>query len=416
MTEHIVVLGDARRMSKVQGESVHLVVTSPPYWQLKDYGSRRQIGFRQSYEEYIDDLGKVWRECYRVLHPGCRLAINIGDQFSRATLYGRYKVMPIQAEIWRKCQCLGFDPMGTIIWQKVTTCNTSGGGTVMGSFPYPRNGILKIDYEHILLLRKPGEPPAVPDDVKDKARLTTEEWNQYFYGHWYFPGARQEEHIAVFPLELPRRLIRMFTFPGERVLDPFAGSGTTLLAARELGRSSIGYEIHPEFLPLIRKKLGFEGQGDLFLQEDSFKVVQASGAYSRRARGSPEGAPEPALPEPQGGYGSVIRKGDSRRREDYRRVSEVKDVRTFVLDSGEEVQLAGVLPNDRSEQEGMEFLKGFLRGQQVYVRRDGTLVYLHLKNRACVNSRLIRAGLADADLKSKYRLRRRFERYQAERS
>jgi len=126
----------------------------------------------------------------------------------------------------------------------------------MGSFPYPRNGIVKIDYEFILLFKKLGTPPKVSKTAKEQSKLTTEEWNEYFSGHWNFPGERQDKHLAMFPEELPKRLIRMFSFAGETVLDPFLGSGTTSLAAMNLKRNSCGYEINSEFLPVIREKLG----------------------------------------------------------------------------------------------------------------------------------------------------------------
>ena len=132
----------------------HLVITSPPYWQLKDYGSDEQIGFNDSYESYINNLNLVWKESFRVLHNGCRLCVNIGDQFARSVYYGRSKVIPIRTEIIKYCETIGFDYMGAIIWQKVTTTNTTGGATIMGSFPYPRNGILKLDYEFILIFTK----------------------------------------------------------------------------------------------------------------------------------------------------------------------------------------------------------------------------------------------------------------------
>ena len=256
LTRHRIIIGDSRRMQEVADESVHLVVTSPPYWQLKDYGSAEQIGYHDSYEEYINHLNLVWQECWRVLHPGCRLCINIGDQFARAAYYGRYKIMPIRTEIIKFCETIGFDYMGAIIWQKVTTCNTSGGATIMGSFPFPRNGILKLDYEFILIFKKPGTTPPVSVEVKEQSRMTTEEWNTYFHGHWNFPGEKQAKHLAMFPEELPRRLIKMFTFVGETVLDPFLGSGTTSLAAEKLSRDSIGYEINSRFLPVIGEKLG----------------------------------------------------------------------------------------------------------------------------------------------------------------
>ena len=125
-------------MNLLADRSVHLVVTSPPYWQLKDYGTENQIGFHESYESYINNLNLVWSECERVLHPGCRLCINIGDQFARSVYYGRYKVIPIRTEIIKFCETIGFDYMGAVIWQKVTTTNTTGGASIMGSFPYPR--------------------------------------------------------------------------------------------------------------------------------------------------------------------------------------------------------------------------------------------------------------------------------------
>jgi site-specific DNA-methyltransferase (adenine-specific) len=258
MSTHKIIQGDSRQMSLLADESVHLVVTSPPYWQLKDYGTNEQIGYHETYESYINNLNLVWRECHRVLHPGCRLCVNIGDQFARSVYYGRYKVIPIRTEIIKFCETVGFDYMGAVIWQKVTTTNTTGGATIMGSFPYPRNGILKLDYEFILLFKKQGQPPKPTPEQKEQSKMSTEDWNTYFAGHWNFPGVKQEGHLAMFPEELPARLIRMFTFAGDTVLDPFLGSGTTSLAARNLGRNSVGYEISPVFVPVIREKLDID--------------------------------------------------------------------------------------------------------------------------------------------------------------
>jgi len=244
------------RWQKLMKNLSNLIITSPPYWQLKDYGSADQIGFNDSYEDYINNLNLVWAECYRVLQDGCRLCINIGDQFARSVYYGRYKVIPIRTEIIKFCETLGFDYMGAIIWQKPTTMNTTGGATVMGSFPYPRNGIIKIDYEFILIFKKPGDSPKVSKEIKEQSKLSKEEWNEYFSGHWNFNGEKQIKHLAMFPEELPKRLIKMFSFVGDTVLDPFLGSGTTILAAKNLSRNSIGYEINPEFLPIIKEKVG----------------------------------------------------------------------------------------------------------------------------------------------------------------
>src|SRR4030066_1310128 len=255
LTHHKIIIGDSRWMKEVPDESVHLVITSPPYWQLKDYGNGKQIGFNDTYEEYINNLNLVWNECHRILHEGCRLCINIGDQFARSVYYGRYKVIPIRTEIIKFCETIGFDYMGAIIWQKVTTTNTTGGATVMGSFPYPRNGILKLDYEFILLFKKGGESPKVSKERKENSKLTTDEWNKYFQGHWNFGGAKQDGHLAMFPEELPKRLIKMFSFVGDNVLDPFLGSGTTALAEKNLNQNSFEYEINQDFLPVIKERL-----------------------------------------------------------------------------------------------------------------------------------------------------------------
>ena len=222
-------------MAEIDDESVRLIITSPPYWQLKDYGTKNQIGFDDSYEDYINNLNLVWNESYRVLSPGCRLCINIGDQFARSVYYGRYKVIPIRTEIIKFCETIGLDYMGAIIWQKVTTTNTTGGASIF---------------------KKPGALPQPPKNIKDKSMLTINEWNKYFAGHWNFNGVRQAQHLAMFPEELPKRLIKMFSFVEEAILDPFLGSGTTTLAAKNLGRNSIGYEINNNFLPLIKEKIG----------------------------------------------------------------------------------------------------------------------------------------------------------------
>jgi len=262
-TKHEIIFGDSRDMNQVDDKSVHLIITSPPYWQLKDYGHDNQIGFDDTYEAYINNLNLVWSECYRVLHKGCKLCINIGDQFARSVYYGRYKIIPIRTEIIKFCETIGFDYMGAIIWQKVTTSNTTGGASVMGSYPYPRNGILKLDYEFILIFKKLGKAPSPASEMKTQSKLTNEEWKEYFTGHWNFAGEKQNGHLAMFPEELPKRLIKMYSFVGETILDPFLGSGTTTLAAKNLHRNSIGYEINKSFKEQITKRLSLN-EDELF--------------------------------------------------------------------------------------------------------------------------------------------------------
>ena len=272
LTKHHLINGDSRNMSHIQNESVHLIVTSPPYWQLKDYGTYNQIGFNDTYESYINNLNLVWKECHRILMPGCRLCINIGDQFARSAYYGRYKVVPIHSEIIRFCETIGFDYMGSIVWQKPTSMHTTGGEKVMGSYPYPRGGIVKIDFEHILLFKKLGKAPKPSLRTKEESALTMEEWNEYFSSHWTFSGAKQNRHIAVFPEELPKRLIKMFSFVGDMVCDPFMGSGTTALAAANLGRNSIGYELNKDFRAFYKEKVidgCIDTQSDYSFSEDN---------------------------------------------------------------------------------------------------------------------------------------------------
>ena len=259
MTTHRVILADSREMPELDDRSVHLVVTSPPYWCIKDYSHPDQIGYEQPYEDYLDDIGGVLGECHRVLHPGCRAAVNIGDQYLRATEHGRYRVQPIPADIIGIGRRLGFDFMGNIIWQKTSTTHTTGGGSWMGSVYYPKDGHVTYEHEYIVLLRKRGRWPRPTPQQRQKSRLTKQQRSAWFRGTWRIQPEKQEEHAAMFPVEVPRRLIKMYSFFGETVLDPFLGSGTTCLAAAMEGRDSVGYEVNPDFEELIRRKLSASG-------------------------------------------------------------------------------------------------------------------------------------------------------------
>lgn len=421
-TNHKIIIGDSRSMKEVADESVHLVVTSPPYWQLKDYGFHGQIGFNDTYEEYINNLNLVWNECYRVLHPGCRVAINIGDQFARSVYYGRYKIIPIREEIIKFCETIGLDYMGAVIWQKKTSMNTTGGATIMGSFPYPRNGILELDYEFILIFKKLGVPPVVSKAIKERAKLTKEEWKEYFAGHWYFNGAKQDKHLAMFPEELPRRLIRMFTFPGETVLDPFLGSGTTTLAARNLERCSIGYEANEDLIDVIKDKAGFCGRG---LFEDShFKVLRQkdlSADWGGAVDELPYKFKDPIkvnkkINPSKLKFGSKIAFGDTGEREVYYKVKEIVSSEYVVLDNGLKVRLIGIKEKIEKCAEAIEFLRLKTAGQQVFLKYDSKkhdadgnlLAYLYLKNKTFVNAHLIKKGLTEVDVGDAFKYRTKF--------
>lgn len=415
MISHKIVLGDSRYLNKIKDKSVQLIITSPPYWQLKDYGSENQIGFNDSYEEYINNLNLVWKECYRVLSDGCRLCINIGDQFARSVYYGRYKVIPIRTEIIRFCEALGMDYMGAIIWQKNTTMNTSGGGSVMGSFPYPRNGILKIDYEFILIFKKLGNAPKPTKQQKEESILSKEEWNTYFASHWTFGGAKQTEHIAMFPEELPRRLIKMFSFVNETVFDPFAGSGTTLLAAKNLGRNSIGYEINKDFIPIIKNKLNVE-QNDLNnkfifdIDNDSKNIEKDLPYIFQDPHKMNKKIDIKKMP-----FGSKI---DNKKIEEEKffQVKKIISPNKIEIDNNIVIKLIGIKPIEKFEKEAMDFLENKLKKRKIFLKYDSLkydddnnmLCYIYLKNKTFINRHLIKTGYVDVERESDYIYKKSF--------
>ncbi len=408
-------------MDVVADESVHLIVTSPPYWQLKDYGSKEQIGYNDSYEDYVNNLNLVWNQCHRVLHKGCRLCINIGDQFARSVYYGRYKIIPIRTEIIKFCESVGFDYMGAIIWQKVTTCNTTGGATVMGSFPHPRNGIIKLDYEFILIFKKLGKQPQVSKQIKEKSKLTQNEWNEYFYGHWNFSGERQDKHLAPFPEELPKRLIKMFSFVGDTVLDPFLGSGTTSLAALRLSRNSIGFEINKEYLTVIKQRL--MKNKSLFDEDIDIKIIEQrlkSNNFQKDIESLPYIFNDPVTFERKIDpkklrFGSRI-DGNETNRNRYYTVKNVISPSELVLDSGARIHLIGIKSNERVSTKAIRFLEEITKGQKVFLSFDeekhdgenGLNCYLYLKNKTFVNAHLVKSGLVQVDTKSNYKMKSKF--------
>ena len=418
-TIHKIINGDSRQMNLVSDESVHLIITSPPYWQLKDYGSGEQIGFHDSYESYINNLNLVWKECQRVLYPGCRFCVNIGDQFARSVYYGRYKVIPIRTEIIKFCETIGFDYMGAIIWQKVTTTNTTGGATIMGSFPYPRNGILKIDYEFILIFKKQGDPPKPSKEQKEKSRLNREEWNEYFSGHWNFPGVRQNGHLAMFPEELPARLIKMFSFVGETVLDPFLGSGTTSLAARNLGRNSIGYEINAEYIEKTKERLKVNypdilGTKYVFL-EDSIKSDMHSEIEKLPYIFKDPHRLDKKIDPKKLQFGSRIDENSGEKRQ-YYYVKDIISPTLLRLNNELVIRLIGVKEKKAVNGEAMAFLQKKLKGQKVFIKFDNTkhdsqnnlFCYLYLKNKTFINAHLIKEGVADVDTTIDFKYKNNF--------
>lgn len=264
-TVHRLISGDARELAFLDDSSIHLVVTSPPYWNLKRYNEHPdQLGHIQDYEAFLFELKKVWRHIYRVLVPGGRLVCVVGDVCVARRNYGRHLVFPLHADICVICRQIGFDNLNPIIWHKISNASyeVERGSKFLGK-PYEPNAIIKNDMEFILMQRKPGGYRQPSNKQRNKSRIEKEIFHRWFQQIWNITGASTKNHPAPYPLELANRLIRMFSFTGDTILDPFCGSGTTMVAALRSGRNSIGVEIDSEYCRMAAKYLKAE-TGDLF--------------------------------------------------------------------------------------------------------------------------------------------------------
>jgi DNA modification methylase len=264
---HAIYQGDARNMDWIPDDSIHLVLTSPPYWTLKEYPEHEgQLGLIADYEKFHDELDKVWRHCFRTLVPGGRLVCVVGDVCLSRRKHGRHMVMPLHADIIVRARKLGFDNLSPIFWYKIANANyeVENGSGFLGK-PYEPNAIFKNDVEFILMLRKPGGYRQPSQEQRDRSRLTKKEYQAWFQQVWNLNGASTRAHPAPFPEELAYRLVRMFSFAGDTVLDPFMGTATSLLAAARCGRNSIGVEIESSYVSKARERLAHE-LTDLFNQ------------------------------------------------------------------------------------------------------------------------------------------------------
>jgi len=276
-THHYLIRGDARQMQSLSGESVHLVLTSPPYWTLKEYDhSDAQLGHVEDYEQFIHELERVWRRAFEHLVPGGRLICVVGDVcLSRRQNGGRHTVVPLHASIQESCRKLGFDNLAPIIWHKIANAvyEVPGAGGFLGK-PYEPNSVIKNDVEYILMFRKPGGYRK-PDSAKRLLSvISAENYQNWFQQVWTgVTGASTRNHPAPYPVELAARLIRMFSFAGDVVLDPFSGTGTTSVASALYGRNSIGYEISPTYHQFAADRFAAE-VGDLFHQPVVKRLVE----------------------------------------------------------------------------------------------------------------------------------------------
>jgi site-specific DNA-methyltransferase (adenine-specific) len=264
-TLHRLINGDARELSFLEPESVHLVVTSPPYWNLKRYNENPdQLGHVPDYETFLSELEKVWRHIFRVLVPGGRLVCVVGDVCVARRNFGRHLVFPLHADISVICRRIGFDNLNPIIWHKIANASyeVTNGSKFFGK-PYEPNAIIKNDMEFILMQRKAGGYRKPTEAQRKASKLSKEEFNRWFQQIWNITGASTKHHPAPFPLELATRLVRMFSFVGDTVLDPFCGTGTTMIAALRTSRNSIGIEIDPEYCRMTARYLKAESS-DLF--------------------------------------------------------------------------------------------------------------------------------------------------------
>jgi DNA modification methylase len=277
VTNQKLINGDARDLSFLPAESVHLAVTSPPYWNLKRYNEHKdQLGHIDDYETFLDELDKVWRHVFRVLAPGGRLVCVVGDVCVSRRQFGRHLVFPLHADIAVRCRKMGFDNLNPIIWHKIANASyeVSNGSKFLGK-PYEPNAIIKNDIEFILMQRKPGGYRQPTNGQRRESKIEKKDFDEWFQQIWNIPGASTRNHPAPFPLELATRLVRMFSFTGDTVLDPFCGSGTTMIAALKHARHSIGVEIDREYCRMAARRLKAESAGLFSSSELVFEKAQA---------------------------------------------------------------------------------------------------------------------------------------------
>ena len=235
-------IGDSYEiLKKLPDNFFQLMVTSPPYWNVRDYGHDKQIGYYDSLDEYLEKLKNIWREVTRALLPDGKIAINIANTYYNDGNEKRKTTANLSMLIWQQFNEIDdLNFMGTIYWQKTTSRD---GSVLFGSYPYPTNFMISNAVEPIHIFRKKGKRK-VDKEVKEKSVVTLEEFRQFRDAIWNDINGVEDKHIAAYPVQLPQRLIKMFTFWDDWVLDPFLGSGSTMKAANILNRNCIGIELN----------------------------------------------------------------------------------------------------------------------------------------------------------------------------
>lgn len=276
MTKHLIIMGDSRDMHEVQDGSVHMAVTSPPY-----VTSKFQKGQPFDYKGYLDIVQDVFKEVYRVLCLDGRFCLNVGDIHTKYHYQdGRFLRLPVSSHLLQMCLDLGFRLLDTYIWDKGFNRYKGGApGPFFGSYPYPATIYNNVYWEYIFVLVKPGPRRRVPKEIKERSKLSLKKWKEWVQRIWRVESESEwiKEHPSVFPIEIPKRFMEMYSFVGDTVLDPFLGSGTTTLAARLTGRNSIGYEINPTYLGLIKHRAKIH-QPMLLNDKDKFEIVMRDDA------------------------------------------------------------------------------------------------------------------------------------------
>ena len=266
-TSHVLYNMDSRQID-IEPGSISLVVTSPPYWTLKKYNEHEhQLGSIDDYDDFLDELDRVWRVAYDALVPGGRMVIVTGDVNVSRKAFGRHLVFPLHASIQERCRRLGFDNLAPIIWHKIANAQYEMGAGGFFGKPYEPNGIIKNDIEYILFERKPGGYRSPNLATRLMSIIAVGDHAEWFRQVWCLGGASTRNHPAPFPVALAERLIRMFSFVGDTVFDPFLGTGTTSVAAARCGRNSIGSEIDPDYFTLCidRVRTGVAAAGQTAL-------------------------------------------------------------------------------------------------------------------------------------------------------